>query len=174
MARPVLILADDTETSHNIGGCIMHLLSPVVQSDDTESIPRFEALPDLPADEELYFDELRAAIEADAPPEFAPLSAEDYARAIDRFPFGYPNGGMPFGPQVALMPGTVRPFVAQLYVGTLRIDCGRFRTHEEAMEAVIVKARSMAAARIRDLRRRGKCPRLPRLRERQPWRFLHA
>jgi hypothetical protein len=152
----------------------MHAMPPVVDTGDTESIPRFEALPDSPADELHYFDELRAMIEADAPAEFAPLSAEDYARAIDRFPFGYPNGAMPYGPQVALMPGTVRPFIGQIYVGTLRIDCGRYRTHEEAMEAVIAKARAMASARIRDLRRKGKCPKLPRLRDRQPWRFMHA
>jgi hypothetical protein len=49
----------------------MHAMSPVVYSGDTESIPQFESLPDSPADEQLYFNELRAAIGATAPAESA-------------------------------------------------------------------------------------------------------
>ena len=70
------------------------------------------------------------------------------------------------------MPGTVRPFIGQIYVGTARINCGRYASHAEAMNAVVIRAPKLAASQLLELRRTGKCPKLPRLRDRQPWRFI--
>jgi hypothetical protein len=137
---------------------------------DAVSHPPSLTLPDSPADEMHYFDELRAAMEATTPAGFEPIPEPQWSQISDRFPWGYPRR-VPYGPQVAFVPGTVRPFNGQIYVGTARIDCGRFASHIEALKAVVIHARKLAASRLLELRRAGKCPKLPRLRDRQPWRF---
>lgn len=63
----------------------MHTHFPVVYPDDTESVPQFESLPDNPADESRYWDELLAAMECDfsgqAPPVIVRTKAE--CRSLD-------------------------------------------------------------------------------------------
>ena len=145
----------------------MLLAPPIGGNADTGPGMAICSLPDSPALELEAADQRRAVLEAQ--PVFGPVDEPAEARITARFPWGYPTQS-PYGPQVALIPGTVRPYAGQIYVGTARINCGRFRTHLEALDAVVVKARGLAADRIKRAHREG--TKLPRLRERQPWRFL--
>lgn len=84
---------------------------------------------------------------------------------LRRFPFGYG-----IGPEAAHNPdGT---YEARVYgLGMIRIPCGTFVSIPVAYGATVPVARAFVAKRLRTLRLGRRCPKFPRLRQRQPWRW---
>lgn len=102
--------------------------------------------------------EVLSEFQATGFPDVTPEEWAEIHRVLRRFPSGYGLMG-----QVVYFRGQSRPYAAELVVAykLTRIPCGTFADHVSAHAATVPIARSLVAAKLRELRKLPRPPFIP-------------